>query len=166
MHCPVRLSTIALCGLCSLPALAAPTHCLPTEQVVFRCELGAKRVAVCASADLAATGGQLQYRFGRPGAAELVHPAADADWRLVTTGNVLTFSGGGGAYLAFQRQTYRYVVFTAIGQGWGQRAGVVVERDGRRIAQLRCTSAPESLIGPDLFERAGIAADARGFDLP
>jgi hypothetical protein len=73
------------------------------------------------------------------------------------------FSGGGGAWLAFTRGEHRYVVYTAIGQGWGDKAGVVVERGGRRLAALACTRPPVSDIGPELFERAGIRHAGRRF---
>ena len=48
--------------------MAAPTACTPDEQVVFQCDIGARRVAVCASRGLGPQGGQLQYRYGRPAA--------------------------------------------------------------------------------------------------
>lgn len=162
-----------LVALSCLPAQAVtpqltptPTACTPDEQVVFQCDIGARRVAVCASRGLGAQGGQLQYRYGRPAAVELAYPSADTPWRDVTRGGTLMFSGGGGAWLAFTRGEHRYVVYTAIGQGWGDKAGVVVERGGRRLAVLGCTRPPVSDIGPDLFERAGIPTLEEGFELP
>ena len=161
---PLAAIWVALTG----PAAqaATPTTCTPDEQVVFQCDIGARRVAVCASRGLGAQGGQLQYRYGRPAAVELAYPPADTPWRDVTGGGTLMFSGGGGAWLAFTRGEHRYVVYTAIGQGWGDKAGVVVERGGRRLAALACTRPPVSDIGPDLFQRAGIPTLEEGFELP
>jgi hypothetical protein len=105
--------------------------------------------------------------MGRPGApAELAYPPADADWRKVTRGGALTFAGGGGAYLAFANGPYRYVVYTAIGEGWGKKAGVAVEKSGKRVASLPCKEKETSELGPDLFAKAGIAEDTEDFDLP
>lgn len=142
------------------------THCTDAEQTLFSCSTGRKRVSVCASTDLARDDGFVQYRFGEPRHAEIVLPSAGHAWRAATHGGVLTFSGGGGAYLAFASPPYRYVVYSAIGQGWGSRAGVVVEKQGRRVASLPCVGEAESRLGPDLFERGGIAEDALGFELP
>ena len=148
------------------PAAGGPS-CEVAEQTLFACSTGPNRVAVCASPDLSATTGFVQYRFGPPQAAELAYPADGADWRALTRAGVLMFSGGGGSYLAFARPPYRYVVYTAIGRGWGPKAGVVVEKDGHRIANLPCEAATvSSLLGPDLFDRSGIARDPGDFDVP
>jgi hypothetical protein len=144
---------------------AAAAHCSSAEQTLFSCSTGSKIVSVCATQDLSAGAGAVQYRFGPMGSPELRHPPA-ADWRRSTRGGVLTFAGGGGAYLAFARGPYRYVVYTAIGRGWGEKAGVVVEKSGKRVASLRCRDKEISELGPDLFARAGIIEDTAGFDLP
>jgi hypothetical protein len=78
----------------------------------------------------------------------------------------LTFSGGGGAFLAFARARHRYVVYSAVGRGWGSKAGAVVEKDGKRIAILACRGEAMSQLGPDLFSRAGIAPADEDFELP
>lgn len=156
------LLAMTLPGVCQ----AGPSLCSAGEVTLFGCGLGQKRVAVCGSPDISAERGRLQYRFGRPGSLELVYPPADADWRAVTRGGVLAFSGGGGAYLAFTNGPYRYVVYTAIGRGWGTKAGVVVEKGGRRVASLPCKDQEVSELGPDLFARAGVVEDAEMFDLP
>lgn len=152
--------------LSSSAAAAEPTRCPAPQRPVFSCSTGTKTVAVCASADLSSTAGTLQYRFGRPRAVELAHPDAGADWRAVTRGKTLAYSGGGGAFLSFDKAPYRYVVYTAIGRGWGERAGVLVEKNGRRIASLRCKRPVVSELGPDLFSKAGIAEADADIELP
>ena len=147
-------------------AAAGTSHCSAKEQTLFSCNTGRKTVSVCASPDLSASAGSVQYRIGRPGAPELAYPPADADWRKVTRGGALSFAGGGGAYLAFANGPYRYVVYTAIGEGWGKKAGVAVEKSGKRVASLPCKEKETSELGPDLFAKAGIAEDTEDFDLP
>lgn len=157
----------ALATLMPLGAAAArPSHCTAHEQTLFSCSTGRKTVSVCASADLSATDGRVQYRFGRPKAPEFAYPPPGADWRRVTRAGTLTFSGGGGAYLAFASGPYRYVVYTATGRGWGEKAGLVVEKNGRRSTSLPCRGRETSELGPDLFTRAGIPEDPASFDLP
>jgi hypothetical protein len=168
-----RKSTLAACGTAALLFALAPIDaraetglCPAPERALFSCAIGAKEVAVCASGDLAQTTGTIQYRFGRPSRVELAYPPAGGDWRAVTRSGTLAFSGGGGAFLAFERPPYRYVVYTAIGQGWGSKAGVVVEKSGKRIANLKCATEARSELGPDLFSSAGIAPFEDSFELP
>lgn len=79
---------------------------------------------------------------------------------------MLRYSGGGGAFLAFRRDAYRYVVYTAIGRGWGTKDGVAVEKDGRRIASVPCRDAPRSLLGPDWYDAAQVPTTDEDFELP
>ena len=48
----------------------------------------------------------------------------------------------------------------------GRDKGVVVERDGRVVANLPCTGPLTSELGPDWFEQTGISGDDPGFDFP
>lgn len=145
---------------------SVPSHCMVEETTLFACSTGRKLLSVCATVDLSKDAGVVQYRFGTPGREAFVLPKAEADWRAAVRGGRLMFSGGGGATLAFANPPYRYVVYSAIGSGWGSKAGVVVEKRGRRIASLPCVGATTSKLGPALFEQAGIAEDPLGFDLP
>jgi hypothetical protein len=132
---------------------------------MFSCSVGAKTVSVCAAGKLSSSAGSLRYRFGPEGKAEIDYPAASA-WRGVTRSGTWTFSGGGGAWLAFHRDVFRYIVYTAIGRGWGEKAGLAVEQNGKLLANLPCKGKPVSELGPDFFSNAGIAADDKDFDLP
>jgi hypothetical protein len=97
----------------------------------------------------------LTYRFGRAGKApELVYPAAGATPDFRAGGTML--SGGGGAWIEFERNPYRYVVFSFWIQGQGEVAGVAVDKGGKRQATLRCKGAAISELGPDYFTAAGI----------
>lgn len=148
----------------SAPA-ALRTLCASEQSTLFSCSTGANLVSVCSSTDLSASAGTLQYRFGRP-SKFLVHPAEGVDWRTLTYAGTWTFSGGGGAWLAFAKKPYRYTVYTAVGHGWRTKAGVMVEQGGQRVAHLRCRAAPRSDLGPALFERAGLADEGDTFTLP
>jgi hypothetical protein len=157
----------ALIYSASFPAIAASSHCSEQEQTVFSCSLGKKLVSVCASKDISPTSGYLQYRFGKRNAPELVFPtAAESAHRSVMRAQTLMFSGGGGAYLRFINGQYNYIVYTAIGKGWGTKEGVSVEKEGRLIANLKCRDIPASELGDDFFSKAGIAADQEEFNLP
>lgn len=88
------------------------------------------------------------------------------DWRSQVASRSLMFSGGGGAYLRFNNQTYAYVVYTATGRGWGEKTGLFVLKDGQTVSKLPCTGKHESQLGVELFEQAGIAQDADELELP
>ncbi|MDM0085057.1 hypothetical protein QTI17_31160 [Variovorax sp. J31P179] len=132
----------------------------------FSCAVGAKQIAVCASDPLTETTGTLQYRFGRPAKVEMAYPPMTADWRELTRAGTLMFSGGGGAFIAFDKRPYRYVVYSAVGHGWASKAGVTVERFGKRVANLICTEGTGSELGPALFSAAGIKPFEGSFELP
>ena len=168
-----RIATPVLCiavaALCCSPSHAGPaaaSHCAAGETVVFSCAARGKTISVCGSRDLADTASYIQYRFGEEDRTEISLPRDPASWRSVVRSGVMTFAGGGGAYLTFANPPYRYVVYTAIGRGWGEKAGVAVEQGGKRIASYRCGKPVTSLIGPDLFATAGVPPDDAGFDLP
>jgi hypothetical protein len=153
-------------ALLSVDAAAHAADCPPRQQTLFACSTGAKTISVCGSPDLTATTGALQYRLRGRSRVELSYPPAGADWRAVTRAGTLMFSGGGGAFLAFSRAPYRYVVYSAVGRGWGSKAGVVVEKNGKKIASLACKGEARSELGPDLFSKAGIETADDGFELP
>ncbi len=147
-------------------AWAATTHCTAPERVLFTCPAGKKIVSVCASPTLTPTSGVMQYRFGPSGAPELLFPDTPAHPHTVVTAGTLMFSGGGGAYLRFTKGPYGYVVYSAIGKGWGEKAGVAVEQGGRVTANIKCTGPVTSELGPDLYGTAGFPEDTQGFALP
>ena len=159
------LLVILLTGF-SQPGVAIDSHCSVDELVVFNCSTGKKTVSVCASQAISTTSGYLQYRFGRIGALEMKIPV---DMKLSSAdiqANTLMFSGGGGAYIRFTNQRFNYVVYTAIGRGWGEKAGVAVEKDHQIQVNLPCKMPLQSELGPDFFERSGLMLDQIGFDLP
>jgi hypothetical protein len=164
----IRICSLVL-NLCafSASAYAAPSLCLADEAKIFSCAAGKKIISVCSSKDLAADRGYLQYRFGSSGKVELTIPADRSVLpRNSALSGTLVFSGGGGDYLRFQAGEYQYVVYTAIGKGWGEKDGVAIEKDGKRRAHVSCTDEPESQLGAAFYTKAGLKQDPGDFDLP
>jgi hypothetical protein len=64
-----------------------------------------------------------------------------------------------------------YVVYTGIGT-WGangasmEKQCVVVERDGKVIANVKCSGKLTSLLGPDWFEKVGVSPNVEDFAFP
>jgi hypothetical protein len=153
--------------LIALPVIAKDSHCSEQEQAIFSCSLGKKIVSVCASKDISPTQGYLQYRFGPKKAPELLFPVStEPTNRSSMRAGTLMFSGGGGAYLRFINGSFNYIVYTAIGKGWGTKEGVAVEKDGKLIANLKCKDVPISELGEDFFTRANLTVEQDEFVLP
>lgn len=144
------------------------TLCRTGESVVFECPVArGRRVAVCGSADLTTTAGSLQYRFGRAAQLELQWPPVPAaDWRSQVKAGQVMYAGGGGAYLRFAAPAAEYVVYSAVGRGWGRKAGVMVLQDGQQKSVQRCRAPARSRLGPALARQAGLAEDAEELELP
>jgi len=159
---------LAACALTLLSTsgsgYAAGSLCRSAEQALFSCRIGRNIASICASGNSTGSG-SLQYRYGPPGAPQLRLPAAADHWRQMAASHTFTLIGGGGAYVAFASAPYRYVVYTSISHG-REKAGVAVERNGRLIRNLRCSTRATSVLGPNLFSQYGFTEDTKGFDLP
>jgi len=168
----VRLSAVTCLGglfaLTALPVWAAESLCDAQEQVIFSCSLGKKMVSVCASNDFSASKGYLQYRFGQNGALELAFPdlAESAPASQFVQARTLMFAGGGGGYLRFINGQHHYIVYTAIGKGWGAKDGVAVEKNNQLIANMECQDVPVSKLNEEFFTRAGLLVDQNEFQIP
>lgn len=136
---------------------------------MFSCGAGKKVISVCASKDIAPDHGYLQYRYGTPGKIEMTVPAdKSAPAAKTVIAGSLMFSGGGGDYLRFKAGDYEYIVYTAIGRGWGEKDGVAIEHNGKRRGHVSCTDEPDSKLGTSFYTKAGLAEDKpeQEFELP
>ncbi len=168
------LAVVDAKGTASTPVAAAASSkaqssfCTPMETVVFACRTGAKMVSVCASKGATRDKGYLQYRFGKPDsteALELTWPEGEVVANKAATGENVPFVGGGGSWLRFKKGGYGYVVYSGIGK-WGpkgetrEKQGVVVERDGKVVANLKCARAPDGELGPEWFDKFAVKPKA------
>jgi hypothetical protein len=151
-----------------LPVWAAESLCNTQEQIIFSCSLGKKMVSVCASNDFSASSGYLQYRFGQKDALELAFPdlTESAPAAQFVQAQTLMFAGGGGGYLRFINEPYHYIVYAAIGKGWGTKDGVAVEKNNQLIANLECQDIPVSKLREEFFTYAGLSANRNEFQIP
>ena len=153
---------------------AQTSFCTSTEEVVFSCRTGAKMVSVCASNDAGPARGYLQYRFGKPDSSdplELVLPKAKVPAAKAANGANEGYSGGGGSWLRFFNGPATYTVYSGIGN-WGPKGekrikeGLLVERDGKQVANLACTSEPIGGMSPDWFEKQRVVRALQEFFFP
>jgi hypothetical protein len=148
-------------------AIAADTLCSPRERVVFSCGTAKKRiVSVCASRNLSASTGYLQYRFGKKGAVELTVPRGfEHPKKHVERNNSNFINGGYISGLTFKNDAFSYAVYESeLRDGpnrWVSRQGVTVERDGKTISELACKGAFASEMGESFLDNAGIPLAAQ-----
>lgn len=173
----VAAKPVPLAGATPTPSSSGQvSFCTPQETIVFSCRTGAKMVSVCAAKDAGPNQGYVQYRFGKPDSSEpleLILPESRLPPPRAATGEAVPFSGGGGAWMRFAKGQLAYTVYTGIGN-WGPRgekrekAGLAVERSGKRVAVLKCNdpSAIQSLLGPDWFDTVGLKNGNLDFDFP
>lgn len=122
-------------------AAAAPAQATDAPERIFRCSFGARQVEVVRD------GATLTYRFGRPGRQEMVL-SGDA-----ASGNVhyhrTLYARGEDQTLRFQRGVHSYVIFNAfLAPDYRQEdsvdeSGLLVLRNGRRIARMNCRDGGE-----------------------
>jgi hypothetical protein len=150
------------------------SFCTPMEQVVFACRTGAKLVSVCASKDVSRSKGYMQYRFGKPDSTEpleMILPETQILPSKAATGDNVPYAGGGASWLRFSKGAYSYTLYSGIGR-WGpkgetqEKNGLLVERSGKQIANLKCSSQAASELGPDFFEKLKIQGNGQEFDMP
>ena len=177
MRAIVGWNGLAVAALLAWPnfAAAAPTLCKADELVVFSCPTGAHTASVCASKNISKDAGAMQYRYGKKDSVDLAYPDAGAKPADTFTSGMMSFSGGGGAWLRFSKGGFVYTVFSAIGK-WGpaetaaDASGVAIKKDGKEVAKFPCRAgaAADGELGPEFFEKAGLktADPSDEFDIP
>jgi hypothetical protein len=142
-------------------------HCSADEKPVFSCPVkGQKLVSACATKDLSDKTGSLIYRFGKKNQPEIMLSKSEEGWRdTVRAGNVM-YAGGGGKYLGFKSNDYTYVVYSAVGRGWGTKQGLMVMKDEKEFRVHRCVREPYSRLSLDLFEKTGLKVEDNEIELP
>jgi hypothetical protein len=146
-----RLAAAAAAAAVSAPlAVAAPASlCDAGETAYFGCAVAnGKTLAVCG-----ALPERLQYRFGRPGAIELAHPAAANDGpRTLLIAHYHRYRTN-RLTLRFERAGVSYMVFDEHEDGRG-RAGVQVKTADARAHELVCAGP----VASRLSELVGVVA--------
>lgn len=155
-----RLLLIATFLLFSFNTFSATNSlCRNDEKVLFAClTKNEKSISICASNDLSATSGYMQYRFGKKNNIELDYPATKLPPNKEFTGRSQMFSGGGGVYLRFNKNDYDYILYSGIGKGWDV-TGLVLLKNAKLFSYFPCKTKPISEITPQKLEELRIPLD-------
>lgn len=143
-------------------ATAVPNLCSPDETPVFACSTGKKRASLCMSRDES----QLTYRLAPLGAApEMVYPADAATASTAfKPGEHANANGQTLPFMSFDKGSYRYAVYGTT----TTMQGILVEQNGKRVANLNCQADRLSELGTAWFQRLyiGLDRDKRPLMLP
>ena len=141
-------------------ATAVPTLCSSDETPVFACSTGKKRASLCMSSDES----QLTYRLAPLGGApEMVYPANTTSTAF-KPGEHASSNGQTLPFMSFDKGSYRYAVYGTT----TTMQGILVEQNGKRIANLNCQEDRLSEMGTAWFQRLylGLDRDKRPLQLP
>jgi len=152
------------------PEVATLCNTAMAEQVVFSCKTASKKIiSICGYK------GAVQYRFGTSANVELelpkeMGPIADKPQTAESGSMALGGPGGGGAWATFHNGAYDYSVFTinasrgmdSEGRSLGTEntSGVVVTKQGQKVALVKCVEEPKSELPTGL-----IAPSDKRFDI-
>lgn len=113
------LSMVSL-ALSLVAAAAGPdgnNFCKPPESPIFSCDLGKKRVSVCASDRI------VTYRYGTAGKAPEMQISSDGKDGRVHSDFVVGGGGGQQTSLRFSNGDTHYIVFSGYAGGLTERPG-------------------------------------------
>ena len=141
MFCSIFITISALVSSTAF-AEGTPSHCRSQETTYFNCAVGNKLVSLCASRDLSAKAGTLQYRFGLPGKPpELEYPKTPGSPAKHFTEYDWWFAKGGTQALGFSIGSYSYSIFETHSAFGYNGAGVIISKSGVRVQLLECQPA-------------------------
>lgn len=139
------------------------TMCQAGETVLFACDTQqAKKVAVCARSAGGSPFGDIRYRFGTDARTELEFPLEPRRLDTYATGAFMGDNGRGTLlFLSLRRKETTYSVYHEVinptyrQEGASESNGVLVERSGKVLANIRCEPHSDS--------KSGMLADERLF---
>jgi hypothetical protein len=132
-HLALLTGLLAVCGAVS----ASDAVCTSSEKVIWACNAGQQRFAVCASADLSSSTGYMQYRVMKGANLEFAYPSGPRHPRSLFLLSLLPR----GASLTFRNGEYQYAIYEPlIGP-----ATIDVARTERPLATITCASATDGL---------------------
>ncbi|WP_176058222.1 hypothetical protein [Paraburkholderia sp. BCC1876] len=155
----IALSLFLSGGL--LHGVRASEFCQPNEEVAFNCMHSHKIAELCYSKDT----NSFIYRFRSRNKVYLAYPektSGSAGEFLVSS---RPYPGGGEGHVKFSREGYTYYIYDrnrTTRQSLETNAGVIAEKEGRRVENFRCTN--DASIHASAYENLR-EEDYRGIDL-
>lgn len=136
------------------------SHCIDSEKTIFSCIAGKKIISVCEGER-----NELQYRFGPQDKPEIIFPEKPSNNQFAKKG-LSMMSGGGGSFIRFKNGSTNYVVYDVSSSRNSEYAGVIVEKNKKTIADVKCTDISVANIDRTDFNYLEEAEDQNTFDYP
>lgn len=139
---------LALCmfgtfGICT-SAWAENDACQMGEKQIWSCEYEAKLYVICASDDLNASTGYMQYRVYKGALQEFVYPATQRHPKGLFT----LYPRARGASLVFKNGQFQYEIYEPLTGS----TSIEVSKNQRPIANLSCRDATDTLTLTSIWE--------------
>jgi hypothetical protein len=146
----------------SMEVAANASLCSPTEVAIFACEVKRNVASICASTNLSATNGYIQYRFGTREKVTFEYPEKKTNPRRAFSPESTRGHHGGHDSLKFVIGSYTYIA----AHDWSGNVdehSVVVKRVGKAVRKLHCHDfryGEPNLTGSiELLHHAGLNED-------
>ena len=154
-----------LCFITSIVFAQKPySHCSQDEVVIMSCCVGKKFLGLCASGDLSAEAGYLQYRFGSKNKIEFRYPKEKKHPKGYFKLGSLMLIGGGADYVTFDNGNIRYVVYSMI-SNQSEKEGVAVYKDKKLLKDFPCASWILDINWSPVY-KANLTKDDDEFEIP
>lgn len=122
----------------SLSMAASTSLCSADEEIIFSCKAKRKTFEICASRDLSATAGYMQYRAGSNGKVQFVYPSQ----RVSPVGKFRFSLLAKAAQLSFQNGKFTYEITEQL---IGKTEIWVSQGSGGAVQAVECLNFTESL---------------------
>lgn len=130
-------------------AAASGSLCRLGEGAVFTCSANGKQYSICTSGQTNQLPHQwIEYRAGTPTKLELVHRSTKVGGPGSFYGAYELYAKGEVSYVRFAREGYDYTAFSDENSR-PQRGGVIVRKDGRKVAQIKCSGGSDDAMPRD-----------------
>lgn len=152
----ISLSSMTGIGVSAIADEA--TLCQSHEEIYFSCWSGSKIISLCASGNISAEDGYVQYRFGTPDQIELQYPEKP----YPPTNNFLIsdISVGNLSYthVKFNSGKYNYVIYQ------GFPGGLYIKKKGRLVLNRTCGEGIYQQLSQRAYRGIRTAPPALGVD--
>ena len=118
----------------------APTLCAPGEKTALSCSDSGKIYSICTSPDFGKGSGWIEYRFGKPGAIELVYPKTRENSHQAFDYSLTAIHGRASGWLKFDNGGYTYEIqyLAQYNEPSFSSLSLLVSRNGERVATFGC----------------------------
>jgi len=136
----MRRILFAMIIIAAQKGYAAELFCQSGETALFSCNTGKKLIALCASENLSKEKGYVQYRVTHNGKNQFVFPSVNTHPHGLFFESTLLWTRDDEQRVHFQNGEYSYLLYDRSFSAYPKdsRAGVMVFRNGKEIADLKC----------------------------